>query len=142
MATGIRQKRVGRTTGTVKVRSAPTIQNVVVPRRGVVSYNPMEGATQVGAGIASRLEQMGNTASSFFNSLSSSAMDIAEIEHCPELPASLKANMELGIYRVVGTGSQILRDLGVGKMRLLSSPTRFNAISGFQLEVTEFVEND
>ena len=85
MATGIRQKRVGRTTGTVNVRSAPTIQNVVVPRRGVVSYNPMEGATQVGAGIASRLEQMGNTASSFFNSLSSSAMDIAEIEHRKKL---------------------------------------------------------
>lgn len=72
----------------------------------------------------------------------SKAEDIAEVEHFPELPASLKANMELGIYRVVGTGSQILRDLGVGKMRLLSSPTRFNAISGFQLEVTEFVENE
>ncbi|MEE2914328.1 MAG: hypothetical protein VX745_06615, partial [Pseudomonadota bacterium] len=43
-------------------------------------------------------------------------------------------------YRVVGIGSQILRDIGVGKMRLLSSPTRYN-ISGFHLEVVEFVEN-
>ena len=48
----------------------------------------------------------------------------------------------MGIVRVVGTGSQILRDIGVGKMRLLSSPTKFNAISGFQLEVVEFIEND
>ena len=39
----------------------------------------------------------------------------------------------------IGTGSQILRDLGVGKMRLLSYPARFNAISGFDLEVVEFV---
>lgn len=39
----------------------------------------------------------------------------------------------------VGTGSQILRELGVGKMRLLSYPARFNAISGFDLEVVEFV---
>ncbi len=39
----------------------------------------------------------------------------------------------------IGTGSQILRDLGVGKMRLLSFPARFNAISGFDLEVEEFV---
>lgn len=39
----------------------------------------------------------------------------------------------------IGTGSQILRDLGVGKMRLLSFPARFNAISGFDLEVVEFV---
>ena len=40
----------------------------------------------------------------------------------------------------IGTGSQILRDLGVGKMRLLSYPARFNAISGFDLDIVEFVE--
>ena len=40
----------------------------------------------------------------------------------------------------IGTGSQILRDLGVSKMRLLSFPAKFNAISGFDLEVVEFVE--
>ena len=40
----------------------------------------------------------------------------------------------------IGTGSQILRDLGVGKMRLLSYPAKFNAISGFDLEVIEFVQ--
>ena len=40
----------------------------------------------------------------------------------------------------IGTGSQILRDIGVGKMRLLGYPARFNAISGFDLEVVEFVK--
>src|SRR5688572_6664011 len=35
-----------------------------------------------------------------------------------------------GSYLTVGTGSQILRDVGVGKMRLLSYPTKY-AISGF-----------
>ncbi len=42
----------------------------------------------------------------------------------------------------IGTGSQILRDLGVGKMRLLSYPAKFHAISGFDLEVVEFVPFD
>ncbi len=42
-------------------------------------------------------------------------------------------------YQAVGTGSQILRDLGVGKMRLLSSPIRFAALSGFDLEVVEYL---
>ncbi|MCY1269845.1 Riboflavin biosynthesis protein RibBA [compost metagenome] len=42
-------------------------------------------------------------------------------------------------YSTVGTGSQILRDLGVRKMRLLSAPMRFNAISGFDLEVVEYL---
>ena len=42
-------------------------------------------------------------------------------------------------YSTVGAGSQILRDLGVRKMRLLSSPMKFNAISGFDLEVVEYL---
>lgn len=42
-------------------------------------------------------------------------------------------------YSTVGAGSQILRDLGVRKMRLMSSPMRFNAISGFDLEVVEYL---
>ncbi|WP_111498202.1 MULTISPECIES: bifunctional 3,4-dihydroxy-2-butanone-4-phosphate synthase/GTP cyclohydrolase II [Marinobacter] len=44
-----------------------------------------------------------------------------------------------GVYFTVGTGSQILRDLGVGKMRLLSAPIKFSAISGFDLEVVEYL---
>ncbi len=44
-----------------------------------------------------------------------------------------------GVYFTVGTGSQILRDLGVGKMRLLSPPIKFSAISGFDLEVVEYM---
>lgn len=46
------------------------------------------------------------------------------------------------VYRQIGTGSQILRDIGVGKMRLLNSPIRFSALSGFGLEIVEFIEND
>ena len=44
-----------------------------------------------------------------------------------------------GVYMTVGTGSQILRDLGVAKMRLLSAPIKFTAISGFDLEVVEYL---
>jgi 3,4-dihydroxy 2-butanone 4-phosphate synthase/GTP cyclohydrolase II len=43
-----------------------------------------------------------------------------------------------GSYLTVGTGSQILRDVGVGKMRLLSYPTKY-ANSGFDLEVVEYI---
>ncbi|MGA2655703.1 MAG: bifunctional 3,4-dihydroxy-2-butanone-4-phosphate synthase/GTP cyclohydrolase II [Gammaproteobacteria bacterium] len=41
--------------------------------------------------------------------------------------------------RHIGLGSQILADLGVGKMRLLSSPRKMSAISGFGLEVVEYI---
>ena len=42
-------------------------------------------------------------------------------------------------HRTIGTGSQILRDLGISKMRLLSSPVRYNALSGFDLEIVEYI---
>ncbi len=41
--------------------------------------------------------------------------------------------------RTYGIGAQILRDLGVTKMRLLSSPRKMPSMTGFELEVTGFV---
>jgi 3,4-dihydroxy 2-butanone 4-phosphate synthase / GTP cyclohydrolase II len=38
--------------------------------------------------------------------------------------------------RIYGIGAQILRDLGVRKMKLLSSPRRMPSMTGFDLEVT------
>ena len=46
------------------------------------------------------------------------------------------------VYRSIGTGSQILQELGIHKMRLLSSPMRFNAISGFSLEIVEYIGSE
>ena len=44
------------------------------------------------------------------------------------------------VYLQIGTGSQILMDLGVSKMRLLSAPFKFSGISGFDLEVEEYID--
>ncbi|HBF06730.1 MAG: 3,4-dihydroxy-2-butanone-4-phosphate synthase [Pseudomonadota bacterium] len=43
-------------------------------------------------------------------------------------------------YANIGTGAQILKDLGINKMRVLSSKMKFSAISGFGLEITEYIE--
>lgn len=50
-------------------------------------------------------------------------------------PAS---NPPVDIHTTVGLGSQILKDLGVGKIHLLGAPIKYNAISGFDLEVLDF----
>ena len=42
--------------------------------------------------------------------------------------------------RTYGVGAQILRDLGVKQMRVLSAPKQMYAISGFDLKITEYVE--
>ena len=44
-----------------------------------------------------------------------------------------------GTFLTIGTGSQILREIGVKKMRLLSSPVKYAGISGFDLEVVEYI---
>ena len=41
--------------------------------------------------------------------------------------------------RTFGVGAQILADLGVRKMRVMSSPMSLHALSGFDLEVVEYV---
>ncbi len=44
--------------------------------------------------------------------------------------------------RTFGVGAQILVDLGVRKMRLLSAPKKFHALGGFDLEVVEYIWDD
>lgn len=42
--------------------------------------------------------------------------------------------------RLYGIGAQILRELGVGKMRLLASPRKIPSMAGFGLEICGYVE--
>jgi 3,4-dihydroxy 2-butanone 4-phosphate synthase/GTP cyclohydrolase II len=70
-----------------------------------------------------------------------------------ESPEQLLASIDLALgeapqagvmtpdaYATVGLGSQILKDLGVGKIHLMGAPIKYNAISGFGLEVLDFVQ--
>ncbi|MDQ8022886.1 MAG: bifunctional 3,4-dihydroxy-2-butanone-4-phosphate synthase/GTP cyclohydrolase II [Moraxellaceae bacterium] len=54
---------------------------------------------------------------------------------CPDVP---RPNVKWD-QRIFGIGAQILRDLGVGKMRVLSTPLRIPNMTGFGLEVTGYL---
>ena len=56
-----------------------------------------------------------------------------------ETPPRREASTDLRTY---GTGAQILLDLGVRKMRVMSAPKRIHGLSGFGLEVVEYVASD
>ena len=47
-------------------------------------------------------------------------------------------SMDLRLY---GIGAQILRDLGVGRMRLMAAPRKMPSMTGFGLEVTGYVSD-
>jgi 3,4-dihydroxy 2-butanone 4-phosphate synthase/GTP cyclohydrolase II len=51
-------------------------------------------------------------------------------------PSPARSQMDLRTY---GVGAQILRELGVAKMKLLGSPRRMPSMTGYGLEVTGFV---
>ena len=53
-----------------------------------------------------------------------------------DAPAPRGAPMDLRTY---GVGAQILRDLGISRMKLLGSPRRMPSMAGYGLEVTSFV---
>src|SRR5688572_11945603 len=52
--------------------------------------------------------------------------------------AKPKAGRSLDL-RLYGIGAQILRDLGVGRMRLMAAPRKMSSMAGFGLEVTGYL---
>lgn len=44
------------------------------------------------------------------------------------------------VVRTYGTGAQILKDLGLHRMRVLSAPKQLQGLAAFDLEVTEYVD--
>jgi 3,4-dihydroxy 2-butanone 4-phosphate synthase/GTP cyclohydrolase II len=58
------------------------------------------------------------------------------------LPAETAPPARKFDLRNYGTGAQILRDLGVRKMKLLATPRKMPAMDGFGLEVTGYFERN
>lgn len=58
----------------------------------------------------------------------------------PAQPDIDDASDDSRILRTYGVGAQILTDLGVRRMRVLAAPMRMQGISGFGLEVVEYVQ--
>ena len=70
-----------------------------------------------------------------------SPLDIAEAVRSSH-PTAATASPARGaqVLRTYGIGAQILRDLGVRTMRVLSAPKQMHGLSAFGLEVAEYVD--
>ena len=62
---------------------------------------------------------------------------VQAINHSDSANAPRRVGPE--VLRTYGIGAQILRDLGVSRMRVLSAPKQMQGLSGFDLEVVEYV---
>jgi 3,4-dihydroxy 2-butanone 4-phosphate synthase/GTP cyclohydrolase II len=69
-----------------------------------------------------------------------SPLEIAEaVRSGNRTPANPRAR-GAQVLRTYGIGAQILRDLGVARMRVLSAPKQMHGLSAFGLEVVEYVD--
>jgi 3,4-dihydroxy 2-butanone 4-phosphate synthase/GTP cyclohydrolase II len=75
-----------------------------------------------------------------------SPRDLARrIEHFQTSAQGLESSVhpsERQVMRTYGLGSQILRDLGVSRMRVLGHAMKAPAMSGFDLEIVEYIESE
>ena len=47
-----------------------------------------------------------------------------------------------GVLRTYGIGAQILQDLGIRRMRVLSAPRQLQGLSAFDLEIESYVSEE
>ena len=67
---------------------------------------------------------------------------VESVEGLSQAPDELQKKRDGdSVLRTYGIGAQILRDLGIQRMRVLSAPKQMYGISGFDLEITEYVES-
>ena len=93
--------------------------------------NALKRVSQENSGIVIILQQPEET-----------EMLLSQMRHycCQDKGKDLPAPPPTGNLRTFGLGAQILSDLKVRKMRVLSAPKKMHAISGFDLEVVEYVQ--
>ena len=69
--------------------------------------------------------------------------NIEQVKNCGK---NIKDNKIVSLHfrselRTIGLGAQIVKDLGVRKIRVLGSPKKMPDLSGFGLEVVEYIKN-
>jgi len=61
------------------------------------------------------------------------------VRHLDARPAGARA-VGATVLRTYGIGAQILKDLGLKRMRVLSAPKQLQGLSAYDLEITEYVD--
>jgi 3,4-dihydroxy 2-butanone 4-phosphate synthase/GTP cyclohydrolase II len=114
----------------VRVHQPVSVLDVLETRATTHSWNlaaAMQAIKAAESGVLVLLN-CGETADQLF-------AQFASLDSKGARPVGRAATMDLRTY---GIGAQILKDLGVGKMKLLANPRKMPSMAGFDLEVTGY----
>ena len=120
----------------------PSLVRVHVPNR----LNDVVGIRREDFGLPLRIamEEVGQAGHGLVLVLADAEDDDAMLRRIQSVPEPAvfsngddRRSQELRTY---GIGAQIIHDLGIRKMRVLSAPLKLTGLSGFGLEVVEYVE--
>jgi 3,4-dihydroxy 2-butanone 4-phosphate synthase/GTP cyclohydrolase II len=102
-------------------------------RGGWTLHASLRRVAEEGAGVVVVLDQRSPA-----DDLESCMRDL----HDNESGGEPRGRRHAGQLRTYGLGSQILADLGVGKMRVLGNPVRTPGLSGFGIEIVGYIAPD
>ena len=115
----------------VRVHLKDTVRDLVGAREDGHSWSlrsAMERIAREGAGVVVLLRPH------------ESPLEIAEAVRSAEPSAVAGQARGAQVLRTYGIGAQILRDLDITRMRVLSAPKQMHGLSAFGLEVAEYVD--
>lgn len=115
----------------VRVHLMDTVRDLVGVREETHSWSlrsAMERVAREGTGVVVLLRP------------EETPLEIAEAVRTPERSGAYTKVKGAQVLRTYGIGAQVLRDLGISHMRVLSAPKQMHGLSAFGLEVTEYVD--
>jgi 3,4-dihydroxy 2-butanone 4-phosphate synthase/GTP cyclohydrolase II len=122
----------------VRVHIADTLRDLLgirSPTRAWTLRAAMERVAQAGTGVIVVLRENESP-----RSLVDAARTLGDL-NIPGTPAPQPVDPAAGggVLRTYGIGAQILKDLGIKRMRVLSAPRQLQGISAFDLEIESYV---
>ncbi|MBM3407167.1 MAG: 3,4-dihydroxy-2-butanone-4-phosphate synthase [Betaproteobacteria bacterium] len=116
----------------VRVQELASIIDLIDTKRGSHSWSVHKALAAIAASGCGALVLLNcsNAGAPLVSAIVGSGVSAAATGAVPQRP-----KMDLRSY---GIGAQILRDIGVGRMKLLSRPVKLPSMGGFSLQVTGF----
>jgi 3,4-dihydroxy 2-butanone 4-phosphate synthase / GTP cyclohydrolase II len=126
----------------VRVHRQDTLGDVIgitEPKLGWPLDDAMERIARAGSGVVVVLRQA-ESARDFIRAVRDLQTSRAVTRDARPIQGAAPIKARSMDLRTFGTGAQVLRALGVRKMRVLGAPKLMHALSGFGLEVVEYLD--